>query len=62
MACYTCGRPLTSNEEGLSRKLINRGTDKLYCYACLSKSFRVPEEKLREMVVRFREAGCTLFR
>ena len=59
--CAGCGRGLTQDEAGLSRKLINRSTTQLFCLSCLSARFRVPEEKLLEMIERFREAGCTLF-
>lgn len=59
--CETCGRELTADEVGLSRKLVNRGTSVYWCLACLSKDFRVDEDALREMIERFREAGCTLF-
>lgn len=61
MSCAGCGRLLTPDERGLSRKLINRGTTVFYCLACLSGMYKVPEDSLREMIERFRAAGCTLF-
>ena len=51
MKCHVCGQALTRDEIGLSKKLINRGTN-----------FHVPEDTLRQMIERFREAGCSLFR
>ena len=59
--CTDCGRRISQDEAGLTRKLINRNTQQLYCLACLSRRFKVPEERLLEMIERFREAGCTLF-
>ncbi len=62
MTCADCGKELTRDETGLSRKLISRATSLFYCLDCLEKRFRIPKETLTEMIERFREAGCTLFR
>lgn len=61
MTCARCGRTLTADETGLSRKLINRGTTVFFCLTCLSRDFRVSEQSLSEMIERFRASGCTLF-
>lgn len=61
MICARCGRELTPDEVGLSRKLINRGTTMFFCLTCLSRDFRLPEADLVDMIARFREAGCMLF-
>lgn len=61
MTCARCGKPIESDEAGLSRKLINRATTKLYCFACLEDMFHIPREKLDEMIAAYRSAGCTLF-
>lgn len=52
--CAGCGRKVTQNEGGLSRKLINRNTQQLFCLTCLSARFKVSEENLLEMIERFR--------
>ena len=61
MNCAACGRELSRNEQGLSRKLINRGTATLYCLDCLGAMFRLSHEQLQELIDHFRAAGCTLF-
>lgn len=61
MTCCQCGAKIGRDEAGLSRKLINRATTRLYCFACLEEMFRIPREKLDEMIESFRSAGCTLF-
>lgn len=61
MNCAACGRKLTSDEQGLSRKLINRGTPTMYCLNCLGEMFHMPQEQLQELINRLRAAGCTLF-
>ena len=59
--CVHCHQPLTNDEIGLTKKLINRGTTQFLCYGCLAKHFRVSVELLHEKVEQFREMGCTLF-
>ncbi len=59
--CTHCGAPLTSDEIGLTKKLVNRGATSFYCIHCLAKEFSVSEELLKEKIVQFRAMGCTLF-
>ncbi len=59
--CCRCDTPLTRDEIGLTKKLINRGTTEYLCYACMAAHFRVTVEVLRQKVAEFREMGCTLF-
>ncbi|MBQ9306477.1 MAG: DUF2197 domain-containing protein [Clostridia bacterium] len=61
MQCSLCGEKVGRDEVGLTKKLINRGTQEYLCLACLSRRFRVSPEKLLEMADAFRAAGCTLF-
>ena len=59
--CKQCGAPLTHDEVGLTKKLINRGCTEYLCYGCMASHFQVTVELLREKVRQFREMGCTLF-
>lgn len=59
--CRRCGRILTKDEIGLTRKMVNRGADSFFCITCLAEHFGLPEEALREKVEEFRAMGCTLF-
>ena len=61
MKCVDCGKELDQTETGLSRKLINRATEKFYCLECLGKKYGVKRDELISMAERFREAGCKLF-
>ncbi|MBR2824642.1 MAG: hypothetical protein IKE24_13290 [Clostridia bacterium] len=59
--CRVCGKKLTADDIGLTRKLINRGARSCFCIGCLAARFQVSEETLREKIREFRRMGCTLF-
>ena len=61
MICSECGKELTRNETGISRKLINRATTVFYCLDCLSHIYDLSKEQLEELIEHFRRSGCTLF-
>lgn len=61
LVCIRCHTPLSSDEVGLTKKLINRGSTEFQCYSCLAEHFRVSVELLKEKVEQFREMGCMLF-
>ena len=62
MKCETCGRELRNVEIGLSRKLINRGTEIFFCLDCLAEKYTTTEQKLIELAEYYSKHGCTLFR
>ena len=57
-----CGKPVSHDEIGLTKKLINRGTTDYLCLSCLASRLRVKEKDLLELAESFRKAGCSLFR
>ena len=59
--CCECGRPVTSDEIAITKKLIHRGATAFYCVPCLAAYFEVPPETIRERIKYFRDMGCTLF-
>lgn len=59
--CRQCGAPLSRDEVGLTKKLINRGATEYLCYRCLARHFAVTVEVLQQKAAEFREMGCTLF-
>jgi hypothetical protein len=59
--CKICGREVTRDEIGLTKKLINRGTTEFLCMTCLAKKFDMTETECRTLIDHFREAGCHLF-
>lgn len=60
--CYVCDKELSKNEIGLTKKLIDKKTNKFYCLSCLAEYLEVTEEELLAKVEEFKEEGCTLFK
>ncbi len=61
--CYVCGKePLTKDEIGITKKLIDRKTKTFYCLPCLAESLEVTEEELLAKIEEFKDEGCTLFK
>ena len=61
--CYVCGKsPLSKDEIGLTKKLIDKKTTNFYCLSCLTESLEVTEEELLAKIEEFKEEGCTLFK
>ena len=60
--CYVCGKtPLTKNEIGLTKKLIDRKAMSFYCIDCLAEYLEVTSEELEAKIEEFKEEGLTLF-
>ena len=60
--CMQCGKTVTRDEKGLTKKLINRGMEKYFCMECLAAHIGVSTRLLEAKVKQFREMGCTLFK
>lgn len=62
-SCYVCGKvPLSKDEIGVCKKLIDKKTKKFYCLSCLSDQFEVTVEELEAKIEEFKAEGCTLFK
>lgn len=61
MTCFQCGRPLSSDEIAVYRRLVNRAAEQCLCISCFAKEFSVTEELIRQKIRQFKEMGCTLF-
>ena len=60
--CYVCGKePLTKNEIGLTKKLINQKAKSFYCISCLAEELDVTVEELQAKIEDFINDGCKLF-
>ena len=59
--CIKCGKPLSKDEIGLHKKMINRGATEYFCLECLAEYFGASTDRLKEKIEEFRKDGCTLF-
>ena len=59
--CCRCCRPLTFDEIGAHKKLVNRGAEAFLCKTCLAAKFRISEALIDEKIRQFKAMGCTLF-
>lgn len=60
--CRVCGKsPLSRDEVGLTKKLIDRQAEDFLCLACLAEALEATEEELLAKIQEFKEQGCTLF-
>ena len=57
----TCGRALTRDEIGLSKKMTNRGAAQFQCLTCLAARYQIGEERLLQRIAQLRAQGCFLF-
>lgn len=62
MTCIKCGKTLSGNDVGLTKKLINRGSTEFMCIDCLAEKFNCSRELLEKKIEQFKASGCTLFK
>ncbi len=60
--CKKCGKELSGNDIGLTKKIINRGSTEFLCIDCIAEKFDCTKELLEEKIRQFKESGCTLFK
>ncbi len=61
MECMKCEKPLSKDEIGLHKKLINRACTSFMCKQCLAEHFSVPIALLDQKIIEFKKQGCLLF-
>ena len=62
ISCYICGKdPLSKNEIGLTKKLLEKNSKRFYCINCLADYLEVDTEFLLNKIEEFKEQGCKLF-
>lgn len=61
--CFVCGKsPLSKDEIGLTRKILDKKATQFYCLTCLAECLEVTEEELLAKIEDFKNEGCTLFK
>lgn len=59
--CKECGRILTTNEIGISMRLLGRDGRQLMCRECLARDLKVDPELIDRKIEQFKQLGCPLF-
>lgn len=60
--CRICGKiPLSKDEIGLTKKLLDAEAKEFFCLACLADYLEVEEDFLQEKIQEFKDEGCMLF-
>jgi hypothetical protein len=52
---------LTSNDIGLSKKLLGRNTKDIFCIDCFAEYFNKTKDEMLDMIKGFKAQGCELF-
>lgn len=61
-SCCVCGKtPLSKNEIGLTKKLIDMTAKSFYCLDCLAEYLEVGTDFLQERVKEYKEQRCQFF-
>ena len=61
--CYECSKePLSKDEIGLTKKIIDKKAKHFYCINCLADYLEVTVEELQAKIEEFKDEGCTLFK
>ena len=61
MMCSGCGRPLTKDEIGATRKLLSPQGEEYLCLKCLAEEIGTTEERLAGRIAYFKKMGCSYF-
>lgn len=60
--CYVCGKQnLIKDEIGITKKLLGKNEQRMFCLSCLAEQLEVTEEELVDKINEFKEEGCKLF-
>lgn len=60
--CSECGKePLAKNELGICKKLLSKGSKKVFCIDCLAEYLGVEVEDILDKIEEFKDEGCDLF-
>lgn len=61
-SCRVCSKtPLTKNEVGLTKKLLDSNAKEFFCLNCLAEYLEVTPDELLAKIEEFKEEGCKLF-
>lgn len=60
-ACQFCDKKLSTNEIGISMRLLGRDGKRLLCRDCLARDLKIDPSLIDKKIEQFRQSGCPLF-
>ena len=61
-ACKVCGKkPLTKDEIGATKKILDPDAKAFYCLQCLADLLECEPQDLLDKIEEFKNEGCSLF-
>ena len=60
-ACQTCKQTLSTNEIGISMRLLGRDGRRLLCRQCLAQELKIDPLLIDRKIEQFKLQGCPLF-
>lgn len=59
--CQFCDKALSTNEIGISMRLLGRDGKRLLCRECLARNLNVDPQLIDKKIEQFKKLGCPLF-
>lgn len=59
--CQNCGQTLSTNEIGISLRLLGRDGRRILCRECLALELKVDPALIDRKIEQFKRMGCPLF-
>ncbi|MBR1811768.1 MAG: hypothetical protein IJ766_09055 [Clostridia bacterium] len=59
--CKQCGKCLTGDEIGLTKKLMGKAVSEFLCLDCLAVHFGCGTALLQSKIAQYKKMGCALF-
>ena len=61
--CCNCKKaPLSKDEIGITKKLVDKKAIRFYCLPCLAEAIGTTADELQTKIDEFKAEGCDLFR
>jgi len=59
--CAECQGKVSADEVALNQRLLGMQIGRFFCTVCLAQRLNTTPERLKTLVVRFKEMGCVYF-
>lgn len=59
--CLKCAKKLSTNEIGISLRLLGRDGSRILCRECLARELKVDPVLIDRKIEQFKRMGCPLF-